>query len=309
MTAGQVYYIYLDKTTSITVLQKTTTAATSIGKNKILIAVAAPNIDVLSIATFQAFGGRGGTLLTVDNIAANSASVNQFVSNTAQIKDAVITNAKIASLGVDKLIAGTITSQGITLAAPSGNDCYVRAGKTDFDPTLNENGFILGIDVSDSGKAKFLIGNQTEYLYVNGSVFENKLRIMPYTASVGGATLKSTTTTRNVSSTTYTEVKRITVGRRGNYKLFYEILTYMSSPYHGYGQVKLNGSVIATASAAAPNSVSDTITVNNLVPGDVLSLFIKYEAGSDGPVGSRGFDLKVDVADEVYAPFYGASLD
>lgn len=96
-------FIYLDILVSETVLQKTTTAGNSVGASKILIAVAQNNSDAGSKAKFQAFGGKGGVLLTVDNIAANSASVNEFVSNTAQIKDGIITNAKIADLEAGKI--------------------------------------------------------------------------------------------------------------------------------------------------------------------------------------------------------------
>ena len=161
-------FIYFDKAVSSTVLQITTTAATANGANKILIAVAQNNADNTSKATFQAFGGAGGQMVTVDMIAANSASVNEFISNTAQIKDAIITNAKIASLDVGKLTSGLVVSKAITLSFTEGaGDCYIAAGKTDFDH--DETGFIFGIDDSDSNKAKLLIGNSTKYLNWDGN--------------------------------------------------------------------------------------------------------------------------------------------
>jgi len=161
-------YIYLDKGVSITALQVTTTATTAVGANKILIAVAKNNTDTTSKATLQVFGGSGGQLITVDNIAANSASVNEFISNTAQIKDAIITNAKITSLEVSKLLAGTITSKTITLAiTDTTGDAYIAAGKTDF--TNTQSGFILGLDDSDSNLAKFYIGSSTVYLNWTGA--------------------------------------------------------------------------------------------------------------------------------------------
>ena len=102
-------YIYFDKAVSTTALQVTTTPANAVGANKILIAVAQNNSDTASKAPYQVFGGKGGQLITVDNIAANAASVNEFISNTAQIKDAVITSAKIASLNADKINVGILT--------------------------------------------------------------------------------------------------------------------------------------------------------------------------------------------------------
>jgi len=164
-------YIYLDTAVSTTVLQTTTTAATANGSGKVLIAVAKPNTDTTSDASVQVFGGTGGEILFVDNIAANSASTNEFVSNTAQIANLIVTNAKINDLAVSKLTAGTITSQAITLAVSGGaGDVKIQAGKTDFGDTTN--GFILGIDDSDSDTAKFEIGNSTKYLTWDGSTLD-----------------------------------------------------------------------------------------------------------------------------------------
>ena len=160
-------YIYFSKNDSQTVLQVTTTAASAVGSNKILMAVAQNNSDTTSQSIFQVFGGSGGQLLTVNNIAANSASTNEFISNTAQIKDLIVTNAKINDLAVSKLTAGTITSKIITLAINEGaGDVYIGAGKTDFVTT--GAGFILGIDDSDSNLAKFYLGDTAQYLYWDG---------------------------------------------------------------------------------------------------------------------------------------------
>jgi len=161
-------YIYLDIATSLTVLQTTTTATTAVGSGKILIAVAQNNADTTSKATFQAFGGSGGQLVVVDNIAANAASTNEFISNTAQIKDAIITSAKIVTLVASKITTGTMASQKITLGITGGTgDCYIAAGKTDFVTT--NAGFILGLDDSDSDKAKFYLGDTTNYLTWDGT--------------------------------------------------------------------------------------------------------------------------------------------
>jgi hypothetical protein len=161
-------YVYLDIAVSTTVLQTTTTAATAIGNGKVLIAIAKNNADTTSDATFQVFGGSGGQTLLVDNIAANSASTNEFVSNTAQIANLVVTNAKINDLAVSKLTTGSILSKQITLGVTGGSgDVYIASGKTDF--TNTDSGFILGVDDSDSDKAKFYIGDSVNYLNWNGA--------------------------------------------------------------------------------------------------------------------------------------------
>ncbi len=161
-------YIYLDIATSTTLLQITTTATTAIGSGKILIGVAFPNTDTTSKAQYQVFGGTGGQRIFVDNISANSASTNEFISNSAQLANLVVTNAKINDLAVDKLTAGSITSKAITLAVEDGTgDSKIQAGKTDFGDTTS--GFILGIDDSDDNKPKFEFGDADNYIIYNGT--------------------------------------------------------------------------------------------------------------------------------------------
>jgi len=100
-------YIYLDIAISTTALQITTTATTAIGNGKVLIGTAVNNSDTTSKASFQIFGGAGGERVFVDNISANSASTNEFVSNTAQIASLIVTDAKINTMSANKIIAGT----------------------------------------------------------------------------------------------------------------------------------------------------------------------------------------------------------
>ena len=79
-----------------------------------------------------------------------------------------ISGDKISELSVDKLTAGTISSKKMTLDVVDGQgDVYFAAGKTDF--TNTESGFILGIDDSDSNKAKFYLGDSTTYLSWDGT--------------------------------------------------------------------------------------------------------------------------------------------
>ena len=158
-------YIYLDINESTTELQATYTGSTAVGKGKILVCVAQNNSDTSSQATFQAFGGEGGQLVGVDYIAANSASVNEFVSNTAQIKDLIVTNAKINDLNVNKLTAGTISSQAIELGISAGTgDVAIAGGTYNAAAWTATNGFILGLDDSDSDREKFYIGNASSWL-------------------------------------------------------------------------------------------------------------------------------------------------
>jgi len=105
---SSLFYVYLDINVSTTSLQATYASANAVGSGKILIAVASNSSDITSTLTYQVFGGKGGINLSVDNISANSASTNEFISNTAQIKDLIVTNAKIGNLNAGKITTGEL---------------------------------------------------------------------------------------------------------------------------------------------------------------------------------------------------------
>jgi len=114
-------YIYYDPQASKVALNTTTTAATATQGERLLLAIATPNANTSGMASVEAFGSTG---------------------------------TYIANLSVEHLTAGSIRSKTVTLAVTAGTgDCYFNAGKTDF--TNTQSGFILGIDDSDSDKAKF----------------------------------------------------------------------------------------------------------------------------------------------------------
>lgn len=144
-------YIYFDKAVSTTALQITTTAATAVGVNKILIAVAQNNSDITKKATYQVFGGKGGVspLITADNIAANAITANEIATNTITANQ----------LSTALLYAGSFTLD--TAGA-------IKSGKTGYTDDTNA-GFWLG-DVG--GVKKLNIGSSaTKYLHYNGTDF------------------------------------------------------------------------------------------------------------------------------------------
>jgi len=113
----------------------------------------------------------GGTLrayIPVSRITGSIDLVTQTTGSllTENIADLAVTNAKIAEVDVAKLTAGTIDSKTITLVGSTG-DVKIQAGKTSFSDTTA--GFILGIDRADSNKAKFVVGNATNYMLWSGA--------------------------------------------------------------------------------------------------------------------------------------------
>jgi len=155
-------YIYLDIAVSTIALQTTTTATTAIGNGKVLIGVAENNTDATSDATFQIFGGIGGQSILVDYIAANSASTNEFVSNTAQIANLIVTSAKISDLVANKITAGTGIINNLEVKAQIKAGSVVVLHNCD---TYNGNGTWLAAYDAES-----IATDATEYLEGSGSI-------------------------------------------------------------------------------------------------------------------------------------------
>jgi len=134
-------------------LQTTTTASTATKGDRIMLAIAVPNATTTKMAEVQTFGSTG-----------------MYIGN----------------LSVEHLTAGSIRSKAITLSVTAGTgDSKIQAGKSDF--TNTDSGFILGIDDSDSDKAKFYIGDATNYLNWTGSALNIAGAITGSTVDIGGA--------------------------------------------------------------------------------------------------------------------------
>lgn len=147
-------YIYYDPQASKVALQTTTTASIATQGERLLLAIAVNNSNTNGMAEVQTFGATG-----------------MYIGN----------------LSVEHLTAGTIRSKQVTLAVTAGTgDCYFNAGKTDF--TNTQTGFILGIDDSDSDKAKLYIGDSTTYLNWTGSALNIAGSVNIVLGSFGGTT-------------------------------------------------------------------------------------------------------------------------
>lgn len=128
-------YIYYDPQADVNALQTTTDSNVANRGERIVLAIAVNNANTNGKAEIQTFGATG-----------------MYISN----------------LTVEHLTSGSIRSKTVTLAVTDGEgDSYFNVGKTDF--TNVDSGFILGIDDSDSNKAKFYIGDASNFLNWNGA--------------------------------------------------------------------------------------------------------------------------------------------
>src|SRR3990167_2758385 len=112
-----------------------------------------------------------------------------------QIPDLGFSAEKIEYVHVESILAGTITSQAITLAVLAGDgDVKIQAGKTDFNSTAT--GFILGLDDSDNDEVKLNIGDATSYLDWNVTTADTLTIAGSVTATsgaIGGWNITATT--------------------------------------------------------------------------------------------------------------------
>jgi hypothetical protein len=120
-------YIYFDSAVSTTVLQKTTTAATAIGANKILIGVAQNVAETAKSAIYQVFGGAGGVgqLITTERIATDAITANEIAANTitaAEITADGIIGRKIATAasGARTEMKGADATTGVAIYDANG---------------------------------------------------------------------------------------------------------------------------------------------------------------------------------------------
>ncbi len=152
-------YIYFDKAVSETVLQTTTTAATAVGANKILIAVAG-NVAVGKLAEFQVFGGKGGVskLITADNIAASTITANEIAANTITSNKLSVSQLSAIAADLGSITAGTITGTILQTASSgyrikvngSNNKIELLSDSTVQSSIYNDASAKLTLDTLDS---------------------------------------------------------------------------------------------------------------------------------------------------------------
>lgn len=174
-------YIYLDTAVSSTVLQTTTTTATAMGANKILIGTAQNNTVTASFIPY----GPGQPLVDGANIGALSIVAGNIAAST-------ITAAKMSVSQLSAITAdlGAITAGTIVL--PSGG--YIRSGQTAYD---TGTGWYIG---NDSSTPKLSIGNSSgDKMTWDGSSL-SIVGTINATATVNAPLVKSYTAKGSVTS-------------------------------------------------------------------------------------------------------------
>jgi hypothetical protein len=148
-------YIYLDTEVSVTALQTTTTAANSVGSQRILIAVAEDRTGV--DAFFQVFGGEGGLKIAANEIAANAITTNTLAAgavDTDQLRAGAVEADKIS---VSKLVSASDVSS-IFGETSTGTRVEIEGGSTYplwYGSGATKNDANATFYVKDDGTMKF----------------------------------------------------------------------------------------------------------------------------------------------------------
>ena len=110
----------------------------------------------------------------IGGVASGECNLTYDQANGLRLRTTTVDKISLDNYGnvwfSDKLTLGkeNVSSGRIVLEIADGHgDSYIAGGKTDF--TNAESGFILGLDDSDSNKAKFYIGNSANYLNWDGA--------------------------------------------------------------------------------------------------------------------------------------------
>jgi hypothetical protein len=208
-------FIYLAPSISTTVLQTSDTYSDAVGPDRILIAIAYPNSDTTSEAPFQVYGGMGGNQILVDNISANSAYVGEIITNSAQIKNALIGDAHISG----KLTVG-VTDADVTADNPQNLAWITDAGALAYEDMVDLALLDETIIVGGLIKTSLLTANNIVTGTLNASLVTvtnltgssitslniSSKTLTADTGTIGGWVLGSTTIKSAASGSTYIEL-------------------------------------------------------------------------------------------------------
>jgi len=255
-------YVYLDIATSTTVLQTTTTKATSVGTGKILIAVC-KNGTVEP--TFTVFSSNNQNI-DASSLVKNSITANEIAANTI-----TATEMSVSQLSAIAADLGTITAGNMTVDA-SG---YIKGGQSGYD---SGTGFWLGYN---EGKYKFSIG-------IGGTTANNMtwdgitLTINGYTLSAdvdyiaGDILIASADTEREVNgSFAYAKKKEIAIVDKGQLRIKFDL---RMRPDGGvaYGRIYVNGIAVGTERTTTSETyITYSEDISGLVRGDLVQLYVK----------------------------------
>jgi len=260
--------ITLDNYGNVWISDKLTLGRTNVSSGRLILEMKDSGGDTYIAAGKTDFNNsESGFILGIDDsdsnktkfYLGNSTNYLNWEGTSLSIKgDITATSGYFQSvtLGKTGVVSGTLTLQ----LNDGGGDTYIAAGKTDFNNT--DTGFIIGLDDSDSDKAKFYIGNTTHYLNWDGSTLlfvgdlktgtsgerlefltsDNKLH---FYNSAGDEVVTLGNITPSATDLMYLRIVEsfVTLGTRRTYGVYVDVLNYSNASSYDIINYGLHGSM------------------------------------------------------------------
>ena len=234
-------------------------ASAAVGANEIeALAVQRAKIaDDAIDATKVADNAITATQIAANTITASELTTGEFVTNTANIKNGIVTNAKIGSLDAGKISANTTFSNNLTVGSTftmnSSGKMY-SSGKTDYGNATA--GFFLGYS---GGAYKFHLGNNTNYVKWDGSTLSINGTLNITASEVSGLSDAATTDVSTIRSGT----TKANVGL-GNLNNPSTSTTPIAAGDVNGNVTSISGGVIQTGTLNASAIIASTLTLESL---------------------------------------------
>lgn len=151
-------YIYLDPGVSSTVLQTTTTAATALGANKILIGTAQNNTVTASFIPY----GPGQPLVDGANIGALSIVAGNIAASTITAGKMNVSQLSAIAADMGTITAGTVT--GATVQTASSGDRFVMTS-TAFQGIETGGNVVFEVLISGANAGDVIMGDDATGSY------------------------------------------------------------------------------------------------------------------------------------------------
>ena len=211
-------------------------------------------------------------------LTATSVTVSGALTTAA---GSSINGTYIDSLNVNQLVTGTISSKQITLAVATG-DTYIASGKTDF--TNTQNGFILGMDDSDSDLAKFYIGDATNYLNWNGT----SLVVSGTSQFIAGDILFSSSDTAIylTDPASYAILRSTQTSKGGAFRIKFSLQHPPAVADTNYGRIYKGAVAVGTERTVVYDGSADYVEfsedISGWSPGDNINIYVKKAPTGNG---------------------------
>jgi len=242
----------------------------------------------------------GGTIRT-GTIIANAVVISGGTNLDDWRKSGDLTkidggSISTSTITADKITSGSISTAQIDMTVAGGTgDCFVRAGIAagDFDNSGDASGFILGIDDSDSDKAKFFFGDDAENIEWNGTnLLVSGQNLVKQTKAEAGDVKEAYSDGEDMGSAdVWEKLKEIVLVRGGEYRISFSYMGTAAGSGKDF-RVYKNGSGVGTNQSDNSGGYSNhSEDISGWSQGDLCQLYVN--SGGNGEAYVKEFQIDV----------------